>query len=182
MQVPPSLCSVAPEQRLGYLLVFGIRYRRRGATNNAVRADTVDKALLAVGQGLSDLGIPDPRLRRLDSRGDPHREDYSDKLNPLLADFLKAMRDEDDPQTRAYPANITILRALLDALDFKHPKDGVLNQHVVDLVIVAFYWLLRPSECTYSSTPEARSQAFLFRNIHLTIDDTAYARPLGAFE
>ena len=56
------------------------------------------------------------------------------------------MRKQDEPKTRAYPVNITILRALLDILDFKHPRDGVLNQHVMDPCIVAFFWLLRPAD------------------------------------
>ena len=165
--MPPSLSTIPEEERLGYLLVFGIRYRKFGATNNPVRADTVDKALLAVGEGISDLDVPDP----------PKKSEHSDQLHPLLADFLSAMRREDDPQTRAYPVNVTILRSLRDALDLQHPRDGVLNQHVIDLIIVAFFWLLRPAEYTYSQTPEARSQAFLFRHIHLTIDDTIYCAP-----
>ena len=165
--MPPSLRTVDAAQRLNYLLVFGIRYRRLGATNNPVRADTVDTALLAVGQGIADLGIPDPRKASRESNS----------LNPVLTDFLKALRDEDDPQTRAYPANITILRALREVLDFQHPQHGVLNQHTVDLIIVAFYWLCRPAECTRAETDNARSQAFLFRHIHLTIDDTSYCAP-----
>ena len=159
-----SLCNVRnPEDRLAQLLVFGLRYRRGGQTGKPVRADTVDKALLAVGQGITHLGQPDPRKLA-----------GSDKLHPILASFLAALRDEDGPSTRAYPANITILAGMRDALDFDDPIYGGFNAHIADLAIIAFYWLLRPAEYCHSSTPEARSQAFLLGNVHLTIDDTVY--------
>ena len=52
----------------------------------------------------------------------------------------------------------------------------MLSQHVFDLIVVAFYWLLRPAE--YLETPETgRSQAFLLRDISITIDGTNYPAP-----
>ena len=153
----------SPDGRLAHLLVFGLRYRRGGQTGKPVRADTVDKALLAVGQGITHLGQPDPRKLA-----------GSDKLHPLLTSFLKALRDEDGPDTRTYPANITILEGMPDALDFEDRDWGAFNAHVADLAIVAFYWLLRPAEYCYSASEEARSQAFLLGHVHLTIDSTVY--------
>ena len=159
-----SLCDVVGrDQRLAHLLVYGMRYRLSGQTHNAVRSATVGKALAAVGKGISDLGQPDPRL-------DP----TTGKLHPLLSSFLKSMEDDDDPQARAYPANLTILRAMPKALDMAHAEYGAFNSHVIDLVIVAFWWLLRPAEYLNTSTPEARSQAFLFKHIHFTIAGTVY--------
>jgi hypothetical protein len=97
--------------------------------------------------------------------------------DPILAAFLKRLRDEDDPSTRAYPANLTIIRALLDALDLEDAQFGRLNQRAVDLIIVAFYWLLRPAEYLHSVDPQARSQAFRFCDIYLTIAGTVYNGP-----
>ena len=154
---------VGLDQRLAHLLVYGLRYRQRGQTNNAVRSATVGKALAAVGKGIADLGQPDPRL-------DP----TTGKLHSLLSAFLKSMENEDDPSSRAYPANITILRALPEALDTEHEEYGVLNTHLIDLIIIAFWWLLRPAEYLHSSTPEARSQAFQLKHIHLTLNGTVY--------
>ena len=116
------------EQALAYLLVFGIRYRRSGQTGKSVRSGTVGKALHAVGEGIADLGGRDPRY----SEG-------TTKLDPVLASFLKSLKDDDDPATRAYPVNLTIIRALTDALDTEDPEFGALNQHVIDLIIVGFY-------------------------------------------
>ena len=165
--VSPSLSDIAdPEARLGYLLVYGLRYREKGATNQPVRADTVDKTLLAVAEGITNLGQPDPRKQG--PRGD---------LHPLFSAFLKALRNADDPATRAYPANVPILRELYNVLDRHHAKYGPLNDHIIDLIIVAFFWLLRPAEYTDSRDPDARTQAFCYRDIHLTIAGRVYHAP-----
>ena len=167
LQVPPSLRTVRDhEARLGYLLVYAMRYRSQGRQNQPVRSATVDKALLAVAKGITDLGGADPR-----------KDLISGKFHPLYSAFLKALADDDDPPSRAYPVNTTILRQLWDILDTRHPEDGPTNAHVIDLIIVAFFWLLRPAEYTYSSTPEARTQAFEFQHIHFTIRGRTYSAP-----
>ena len=89
------------------------------------------------------------------------------------------MRDEDDPASRVYPVNITILQGLHDALDTADANYGILNSHVIDLIIVGFYWLLRPAECVQSSE-EARSQAFLYRDIHFTLDNKVIHAPAAS--
>ena len=50
------------EDKLCYLLVFGMRYRSQGAraSGRPVKSGSVDKALLAVGKGFTDLGLLDP--------------------------------------------------------------------------------------------------------------------------
>ena len=114
-------------------------------------------ALLAVGSGMADLGVPDPRKLEKGSK------DY----HPLLDAFLKSMRDRDDPATRSYPANTVIIRALYDALDTAHHRYGTLNAIAIDLIIVAFYWLLRPAEYL-DGNAESKSQAFRLCDIYLT--------------
>ena len=154
----PTLSAIpGGEDKLCYMLAFGLRYRRHGARDHPVRAGSVGTALLAVGQGISNLGVSDPRHevvllpdgKRLVSN------------RPLLTTFLKRLKDEDAPSSRAYPANVTILRQIPNALDFDDPQFGILNRVVFDLIIVAFYWLLRPAEYLHSTVPGARSQAFL---------------------
>jgi hypothetical protein len=158
--VDPSLRTISSQDdKLSYLLVFGLRYRQTGANNKSVRAGSVDSALLAVGQGISHLGERDPR-----------KQMGSDKLHPILSSFLASLGKEDAPTDRAYPVNTTILRQLPEVLDTDHIREGTLNQHVIDLVIVAFFWLLRPAEYTDTPDTESRSQAFLFQHIHLCID------------
>ena len=154
-----TLHNVLPADRLSYLLVFGLRYRRGGQKGKPVRAGTVRDALSAIGKGFSDLDEPDPRL---DSR--------THKLHPVLHAFLRSMERADDPASRAYPANVTILRRLPRALDLDHPTLGPLQLHTIHLVTVAFFWLLRPAEYLLSpDSAESRSQAFHLCDVTFTI-------------
>ncbi len=157
--VDPSLRDVVGhETKLSYLLVFGLRYRQEGQKNKSVRADTVTDALLAVGKGISDLGESDPRKEVPGGQ----------RNHPLLAAFLKGLRNKDDPSSRSYPANVTILRNLYNVLDQTDLIHGQANAHVLNLTITAFYWLLRPAE--YTASPDAgRSQAFRFCDVAFTV-------------
>jgi len=156
----PSLRDVVgAEPRLCFLLVFGLRRRqsRTGPTGQPIRAGTVASALLAVGQGITNLGQPDPRLQ---ASGKPHA---------LLSSFLSALADEDDPATRAYPANLAIVRRVADVLDFGDAKHGRAYLHTADLCFVGFYWLLRPAEYLLVPEPEGRSEAFRLRDITFAV-------------
>jgi len=164
----PSLCDVLGHQnKLSYLLVFGHRYRKHGRNSgqNAVRAGTVASALLAVGEGITNLGYPDPRKL---APGNPRN-------HPVLAAYLKRLGDEDGPSTRVYPANVTILRTLPDVLDFDHVTHGQINRCIINITIVAFFWLLRPAEYLHvSDEPQSRSQAFLLRDVGFEIEGRLY--------
>ena len=83
------------ETRMCYILVCARRYCEHGRRNQRVRAETVSRALRAVGQTIT-LGCPDPRMEGPQSR----------KLHPLLRDCLRAIGKEDDPQNRSPPANV----------------------------------------------------------------------------
>lgn len=155
------------EDQLTYMLAFGYSYSLRpGRNQDTVRADTVGKAMAAVGQGLTKLGVPDPR------KTGPGPRDF----DPLYLSFMAGLRELDGPATRAYPANITIVKGCRRCLDFDHPEWGLTNQLVLDLVVAGFFWLLRPAEYLYSSA-EGRSQAFRFCDITLTIRGTIYLAP-----
>jgi hypothetical protein len=116
------------KDKLSYLLVFALQYCKHGQRNKPVQADTVKTVLTAVGTGISKLGVQNPC-----------KLSGSDKFYPLLTDFIRSLNKEDDPAGRVYPANLTILRALLDALDVEHPKYGTLNIHIILLCVVSFY-------------------------------------------
>ena len=120
-----------PELRHSCLLVCAMRYRREGRKDKPVVADTVAKALTAIGQGIARLGQPDPRF---DLR--------TAQLHSLHTDFLSKLREDDDPPSHACPVNVAIIRSLHDVIDTKHAAHGQLNAHVIDLIIVAFCWPL----------------------------------------
>jgi hypothetical protein len=164
LNIPSCLHSIRDaETKVTYLLVFGLRYSQEGKKNQSVTANTVEDALLAVGTGIANLGRPDPRKE----------VPGSTRNHPLLASFLKALRNKDDPAKRSYPANVPIIRNMYNILDFDHEVDGQANRHVLDLTITAFYWLLRPAEYT-KSTSAGRSQAFEFKDVAFYIGDTVY--------
>ena len=163
----PSLCDIPDlETRLCHVLVFGLRVRRTGTqqTGGPVRSNTVAKALLAVGAGITMLGGEDPRKQT------PGAE----RNHPLLSSFLKALADEDDPAQRAHPASITII-------DNMHTLAGTMPasqlrplQHTIDLAIVGFFWMLRPAEYL-TSEAHGRSQAFRLCDVTFHTSDRLFS-------
>lgn len=163
LSVNPCLRDVPdPETKLCYLLVFAIRYRTTGRTGKPVRANTVQDALVAVGKGISNLGQPDPRFA-------PN----STNQHPILAGFLKRLRSQDDPATRAYPASLTIIRGLYAVLDLDHPTQGRCTTMTLDLIIVAFYWLLRPCEYLHGRE-DGQTTPFRLCDVQFTTNNTIY--------
>ena len=149
----------AQEDKLCYILIFGNRYRqRKGPSGNPVKADTVSKACSQVGQGIAHLGGLNPCKAT-------HGQDAN---HPLLQDFIEALRRDDEPSSRAYPINISIIEAMPKALDFEDPVWGTLNRHTYLLSVVAYYWLMRPAEYCQSREKNTRSQAFRFQDVQLT--------------
>lgn len=157
----PSLGDLPDQEtRLCYLLVFALRVRRRsGKTGKPVRAGTVEAALLAVGSGIAALGVPDPRKEI----------PGADRNHPLLASFLKTLLDEDDPTTRAHPANVTIIANLHTVLGRKDKPPSQTAKHTIDLCIIGFYWLLRPAEYL-AGAGETRSSPFRLKDITFLVD------------
>lgn len=161
--LPTTLSGIdCHETRLCHLLVFGwrLRQRRSGRTGKPIRARTVSAALQAVGKGISQLGQPDPRFIAPGSK----------LLHPLLQDFLRALERDDDPASRAHPANITILQRLGTTLDLAESGP----RHTYLLCIVGFFWLLRPAEYL-SGTGETRSQSFRLCDVTFVVDGSVIA-------
>ena len=79
---------------------------------------------------------------------------------PVLTSFFKKCKDNDTPTSRAHPATIAMLERLPEILDEDHLVDGQLNRNVVDLCIVAFFWLMRPAKfCGPSSRNDDLQQS-----------------------
>ena len=73
--------------------LLGCQHKDR--KDKPVVADTVAKALTAIGQGIARLGQPDPRF---DLR--------TAQLHSLHTDFLSKLREDDDPPSCAHPVNM----------------------------------------------------------------------------
>jgi hypothetical protein len=99
-----------------------------------------------VGQEFSRLGIPDPRL---------DGTSYVFCLKTLF----KAWADSDPAPSRVWPINITILRALAMCLSLKDNQPRA--QAILDLCVIAFYFLCQPGEYALSpATDHGHSKLF----------------------
>jgi len=138
--IDPTLGQYADPVPL--IQVFGHRYRQGNiAPNQAqVRGRTVGDAVRAMGQTLAQLGHADPRLTP------------AGKLDVRLSRQLSSYTKTDPPPTRVKPIPINILQqAATVARLSTHP----LQQAIADMLILGFYFLLRPGEYAATSNPEA---------------------------
>jgi hypothetical protein len=100
-----------------------------------------------VGQEFARLGLPDPRMD-------------GPKYAYRLGSLFKAWDDEDPAPSRVWPVNVTILRALLAAWMARHPAQ-CRAEALLDLCVIAFYFLCRPGEYALSgSTDRGPSKPF----------------------
>jgi hypothetical protein len=100
----------------------------------------VGDAIRAVGQTLAQLGHTDPRLTP------------AGELDIRLLRQLSSYTKVDPPPNRVKPIPINILQqAATVARLSAHP----LQQAIADMLILGFYFLLRPGEYAATSNPEA---------------------------
>lgn len=134
------------------LQVFGQQYRdgRIAPSKDTVRARTVEDALRAVGQTMAALGAKD--IRR-DSSG---RIDF--RIQRQISSFHKT----DSPTTRVKPVPVTFITHLLDLALLPTAVPG--RQAVTDMIVVAFYFLLRPGEYTGTTRDD---HPFLLKDVQL---------------
>lgn len=107
-----------------------------------------------MGQTLSLVGSKDPRL---DSHG---------RLDIRLARLTKAFTKEDPPPGRVKPLPLSLL--IQAAALAQVPGSSIALQAIADMLILAFYFLMRPGE--YCTTPDA-SHPFCLGDIALYAGD-----------
>jgi hypothetical protein len=112
----------------------------------------VEDALRAVGQAFATLGRPDPRLQP------------SGKLDFRLSRQLTAYKKEDPPPTRVKPIPFPIIA---QAAHMNYTANTSLSNTVADMLLLGFYFLLRPGECAYTDNEDA--SPFRFCDVHLLI-------------
>ena len=175
MEVSDTLDTVVDhDTKYLFLIVYGVEYRASGARGKPVRAATVLEQVSAACDEIIMLGGPDPRRPKHSPAEAPPAE-YA-----VWTDYKDGLRKEDGPPSRAHPANITILKALVDTLDKAKRADPAMAErwsHLLDLAIVAFFWLLRPCEYLFRRTlneDDGNTTPYELRHIHLTIDGNTY--------
>jgi hypothetical protein len=154
LNVEPYLQDIADPIRL--LEIFAVRVRdgRLSKSGKPVRAATVGQCLSDVGQAFSRLGTPDPRL---DSFGN---------IDFRLKRLKQGMHRADPAPTRTKPIPIPILHHAVNKV-YNDPNPKPALQASVDMMIVGYYFLMRPGE--HCHTTAEGGHPFLFENVELFI-------------
>ncbi len=114
----------------------------------------MEGALRAVGQAFSALGFPDPRLTP------------NGKLDFRLLRQLAAYTKQDPPPQRVKPIPLAIIgyTAVFCCL-----ANSTYTTAMTNMLLLGFYFLLRPGEYACTQNPEA--MPFWLCDVHLLIND-----------
>ena len=138
------------------LQVFAQRIRSGAlaANGNPVRARSAEDYLRFIAQTFLSVGAKDPRLN---SAG---------KVDFRLQRMLRGWKREDPPPNRVKPVPIQVIRRIVFIASFAtHP----LLQCTADMILLAFFFLLRPGEYTDGTSRDTNSQPFLLSSAQLFI-------------
>jgi hypothetical protein len=137
------------------LQLFAQRYRHGiiAPSGSAVRSRTVEGALRAVGQAFSTLGCPDPRLT------------VGGKLDLRLSRQLSAYKKQDPPPHWVKPIPLPVIGYAADMCRLAHTPYAIA---LADMLLLRFYFLLRPGEYARTSNPDA--SPFRICDVHLMIN------------
>jgi hypothetical protein len=138
------------------LQIFAHRYRMGivAPSQAQVRGRTVGDAVRAMGQILSGLGLPDPRLQP------------NGKLDFRLSRQLSSYTFTDPPPSRVKPIPIAVLQ---QATATNRLLQDPFHQALADMITLGFYFLLHPGEYASSSNPDA--SPFRLQDVHLMLQN-----------
>jgi len=136
----PALESI--DDPIPYLQIFAHRYRTGAVapSRTNVRSQTVEGALHAVGQVLASLGSPDPRLTA------------NGKLDLRLTQQLSAYKKQDPPPSRVKPVPFPIIA---QTVSFCHTANTPASNTMANMLLLGFFFLLRPGEYAYRDNSDA---------------------------
>ncbi|GFH55146.1 hypothetical protein CTEN210_11622 [Chaetoceros tenuissimus] len=141
------------EDKVPYLQVFlhRVRHGFYAANKNPIRARSAEDYLRSIGQTYLELGEQDPRLN------------CHDNIDFRLARMIKSYKKKDPPPNRVKPVPLSVIRRIAQ-IAF---SGNSFNQHATaDMIIIAFFFLLRPGEYSYSNTD---SDPFLLADVQFWI-------------
>jgi hypothetical protein len=136
--------TLSHRERIQTLLLFTARLRsgELSASGNPVGTGTVDEALRAISSAFQLAGFDDPRKQ-------PGRTD----TDYLLSSVLRAWRRDDPTPHRVRPFPIQLLQHVADnATTHIQPHLTQFRACRRDLIIIAFFYLLRSGEYTARSS------------------------------
>ena len=170
--VDPYLHETPYTVRVRALSGFAARVRSGTyGCKKQVRAGTVNSALTAIGTTIS-----------LDRGVNPTKVDHTNNLLPRLAQMLAGWKKLDPPTVKKLPVAIDIPELLVKFGHASHSNE--LDRAIGDLVIVAFYYLLRVGEYTIKGNRNNSKQTVQFRLQDVTFfkrDHAGRLRQLSRF-
>ena len=153
------LCSVGPrslslsrQRPRTVLQVFLLRVRKGDLAKHrdAVHARTAEDYLRHVGQTFQRVGAPDPRKK-------------GDSIDFCLTCMIAAFKKADPPPHRVKPIPIKVIRSIAGIARLSSCTFSIA---VADMIMIAFFYLLRPGE--YTASP-SDTQPFNFRSVQLFV-------------
>ena len=140
------------EDKVEYLQIFAVQLRegKIAPQGNPLRARSVEDYVRGVAQTFLGLGHPDPRLnsdRKMDFR---------------IKRLWKAWGKEDPPPHRVKPIPLSVIRKIAESA---HNGPSERRQAIADMIVIAFFFLLRPGEYTYGGRGRSRSQPFRLKDV-----------------
>jgi len=138
------------------LQVFGQRVRsgELAADGNPIRARSVEDYIRHVAQTFLHVGTDDPRLNTAGN--------IDFRLNRTYASWKKV----DPPPNRVKPIPISVIRRIAFIAQTLDPSVSPLLCATADMIIIAFFFLLRPGE--YTDSP-SDTVPFTFGDVQLCI-------------
>jgi hypothetical protein len=145
----------AVTDKIPVLQVFSRRIRvgKLSASSRPVKSRQVEDYLRSVGQTFLAVGKEDPRL----SQGT--------KIDHRLQRMLRTYSKQDPPPNRVKPVPVQVLRHIM-AIALAGTSAFQLG--VADMIVIAFFFLLRPGEYTDSNSD---SSPFRFKDVQLFIGE-----------
>ena len=148
-----------------------VRSGELASKGNPIRARSVEDYLRGVAQTFLSMGSNDPRLNS------------ANKTDFRIKRMLACWKKEDPPANRVKPIPIQVIRRIA-AIAANLPPDAHVLRAVADMIIVAFFFLLRPGEYTDSpsdTTPFALADVQLFLGpVRLNLETSTAAQLLAA--
>lgn len=138
--------------KIPFLQIFAVRVRcgELSASGCAVRARSAEDYVRHVAQAFLNVGAEDPRLNSA------HQIDFR------LQRMIKSWKSSDPAPLRVKPIPIQVIRRVATLSQLSSANDS-LYQATTDMIILAFFFLLRPGEYTDNdNTPFCLKDVQLF--------------------
>jgi len=150
----PFLQAFADKVPILQVFVHRVHIGELAANSGPVRARTAEDYVRHVAQAFLQVGADDPR------HNSAHKIDFR------LQRTLKAWKSTDPAPDRIKPVPITVIRRIATLAQTTQASDAVFCA-TADMIIIAFFFLLRPGE--YTDNP---NNPFRFADVQLFIGDT----------